>query len=282
VAHSLSYLQFFPDDYLADTPDLSVDQHGVYLLLLMLAWKRGGDIPDDMPWLKRALGAYAVDLHGNRFNRLVPPVLARFFARGPDGRFRQNRLEKELEKVRKRSGNGREMVGKRWSQVKENKDLAASHVIQTKTKTKTISESSNDDSGLIEESFAEFWKAFPRRLGTNSRAVALTKFLTAVRSGCDPEVIQAGVRRYREYCDQEQKTGTEFVQMAATWLDQKGWENEYDRRSANGANGFHGADRGNSLKEKIGRAAKLLDERRASAQGGQHDPGFLPFPRKGP
>jgi hypothetical protein len=32
-----------------------------------------------MAWLKRALAACASDMHGNRFNRLVPPLLNRFF-----------------------------------------------------------------------------------------------------------------------------------------------------------------------------------------------------------
>lgn len=46
------YFPFFPGDYLADTIGLSCCEHGVYLLLLAVSWKRG-PLPDDMDHLSR-------------------------------------------------------------------------------------------------------------------------------------------------------------------------------------------------------------------------------------
>jgi len=46
------WFKFFPSDYLADTMGLSCCEHGVYLLLLAVSWKRG-PLPDDMDHLAR-------------------------------------------------------------------------------------------------------------------------------------------------------------------------------------------------------------------------------------
>jgi uncharacterized protein YdaU (DUF1376 family) len=112
-------------DYLVDTLDLTVEQHGIYLLLLMIAWRRpDGALPDDMEFLKRSLSACASGMHGNHFNRLVPPILRRFFHKGEDGQWRQNRLTKELEKCEKMSRNARQNADKRWSKPIISNELA--------------------------------------------------------------------------------------------------------------------------------------------------------------
>lgn len=80
--------------------------------------------------------------------------------------------------------------------------------------------------------FDQFWGAYPKRLGSNPKAPARAKFMTAVRRGSDPQKIIAGAQAYAR----EAKVGTEFVCMAVTWLNQRRWE-DYDgqQRSPIGA-----------------------------------------------
>jgi uncharacterized protein YdaU (DUF1376 family) len=114
------WMPLYVTDYLADTPDLDADQHGVYLLLLIYAWRQpSGGLPNDPKWLRSILPV----MHGHTYNRLVPPILERFFSLGEDGLWYQSRLVKERQKVDKLSAKQRQNVNKRWSRSKENKDL---------------------------------------------------------------------------------------------------------------------------------------------------------------
>jgi hypothetical protein len=89
-------------------------------------WRRpNGDLPNDMKFIRSLLPA----MHGLTFNRLIPPLLKRFFTLGQDGNFTQKRLEKELRKSKEISEKQRRNVGERWSRTKENKDLACTNVI---------------------------------------------------------------------------------------------------------------------------------------------------------
>jgi uncharacterized protein YdaU (DUF1376 family) len=135
------WMPMYWEDYLADTLDLGPDQHGVYLLMLGLAWRRpDGALPSDMALLKRMLAGCCADMHGNRFNRLVPPVLERFWTLSADGKWRQNRLEKERETAEKRSGNARESAKKRWSQSSGTKDLADATAMHARVLNTTYTE----------------------------------------------------------------------------------------------------------------------------------------------
>lgn len=107
-------MPWWTDAYFADTGDLTMLEHGGYMVLLAIAWRRPDNaLPDDMEWLKRAVGAHCAELHGRTFNAVVPKLLSRFFVLS-DGVWRQKRLDHEREFLREKSKRQRERVLKRW------------------------------------------------------------------------------------------------------------------------------------------------------------------------
>ena len=113
-------LPLWTDAYLADTLDLSTREHGLYLLMMMIAWRRPDcALPDDMAWLKRSLQASANGLHGHTFNAIVPKLLDRFW-KLENGKWFQKRLQKERKYLRNRSETQRKAALKRW----QSNDLA--------------------------------------------------------------------------------------------------------------------------------------------------------------
>ena len=66
--------------------------------------------------------------------------------------------------------------------------------------------------------FETLWQAYPRRQGSNPKNKAFACWNARKRDGVAPAVMLAGVERYRDYCMDSQKIGTEFVLQAQTFL----------------------------------------------------------------
>lgn len=68
------------------------------------------------------------------------------------------------------------------------------------------------------EGFAEAWAAYPKRLGGNPRGAAVKAWRARLRSGVTAMEMIAGVHGYAAHCRAEDKVGTSFVMMAATFF----------------------------------------------------------------
>ena len=87
-------MPLWTDAYLGDTRHLSTLQHGAYLLLLIIAWRSGGSLPDDDKLLARYTG-----LTGQQWARNAPTIREFFAVEG--GRLVQKKLSATIAAVRR-------------------------------------------------------------------------------------------------------------------------------------------------------------------------------------
>lgn len=97
------FLQLYVGDYLADTLDLTTEQHGAYLLLLMTMWRHDARLPNDPAKLSRIARVSPRRWH------LVWDAIGKFFFE-EDGQIGNKRLDQEHQKAvsisQKRSASG--------------------------------------------------------------------------------------------------------------------------------------------------------------------------------
>ena len=90
------FMQLYVGDYLADTLDLTCEEHGAYLLLLMTMWRNGGKLPNDTRKLARV-----TRLSAKKWGAVWAEI-GRFF--DDDGEHITNaRLTKEYQKAASKS-----------------------------------------------------------------------------------------------------------------------------------------------------------------------------------
>jgi hypothetical protein len=66
--------------------------------------------------------------------------------------------------------------------------------------------------------FNAAWDAYPKRAGGNARNMAMKAWRARMADGVSEDVLLAAVHRYHAYCEATERTGTEYVMMAATFF----------------------------------------------------------------
>jgi uncharacterized protein YdaU (DUF1376 family) len=109
-------IPLFGDAYLADTRHLSLEEHGAYLQLMMIAWRIDGCcLPDDDARLARMLGIPAA-----KWRKLKPTIMG--FWTLENGNWYQGRLLKERKFVDEKRAKNKASAEARWEgQTPENK-----------------------------------------------------------------------------------------------------------------------------------------------------------------
>lgn len=108
MTRSTPAIPVFGDAYLADTRHLSLEQHGAYLQLLMIAWRSPNcALPDDDVKIARMLGVTP-----KKWGKLKPEVMA-FWTLTDDG-WQQKRLLKERRFVAEKSKQNADAANTRW------------------------------------------------------------------------------------------------------------------------------------------------------------------------
>ncbi len=81
-------------------------------------------------------------------------------------------------------------------------------------------------SGFPKQVFQDFWDAYPHRNGKKKRPDAEKAFSKAIKGGATVEQIAQGVEAMRH--DPDVQRG--YARDPTTWLNQKGWTDEFDAK----------------------------------------------------
>jgi uncharacterized protein YdaU (DUF1376 family) len=98
------WMPVYIGDYLRDTQDLTAEEHGVYILLLMHYWQRKGDVGSDVKRLAIAARSSV---------EITQCVLDSYFIL-EDGKYKNKRADEELKAASVRSESARDNARKRW------------------------------------------------------------------------------------------------------------------------------------------------------------------------
>lgn len=111
----MNYFEFYPGDYQRDTTDLSLAEHGAYLLLLSLYYSTGEPLPADLTALYRVCRAMT-----SKEQTAVKLVANRFFPVGVNGLRNNARADAEISKAKRRIETAKANGGKGGRPKKEN------------------------------------------------------------------------------------------------------------------------------------------------------------------
>jgi len=100
--------------------------------------------------------------------------------------------------------------------------------VQDSTKKRTSSTASRS---TVDEAFAAFWDAYPRKVGKGEARKAWAKI---VKAGVDPASVVAGAERYRDDPARRRKD-IEFTKHPGPWLNAERWTDQPEARVVNGS-----------------------------------------------
>ena len=207
------WFAFFPGDYLSDTLGLSCCEHGVYMLLLAVSWQRG-PLPDDMDHLAR--------LAANPPIETLRFILQNYWTRNEIG-WINKRLERErqemLERRERRSAAGQKGNQVRWSDrnaIAMRSD--GDRIPQPHSHSQEEKNPPTPQGGCVgvDDGFAEFWEAYPRKVGKPSATRAWKRLKAAEKSA----VMQHLAAQPYESRPKDK------IPHPSTYLNDRRWEDE--------------------------------------------------------
>lgn len=261
---SLPYFPMFPSDFEAKTSHLTLEEDGAYNRLLRLMWMTPGcSLPDDDQWIMRRM---RVD--EDTFRRVVLVVIDEFCIR-KNGRVSNAKLTQVFDESKEKHER-RVLAGSRGGKAKalRSKEKQPSNAKAKLKQPKPEPEPNIGDTNvsLLRDSpdrFDDFWNQYPHRGGAKKgRKPSEQKFKAALKSGATPEQIIAGAIRYAE----DSRVIAGYAKDPATWLNQRGWEDEIEPASTINGTGGNGraSGSGDSMVDAFARVAA----RRAGTEGG--------------
>ncbi len=208
-------------DYSKKAGRLSMAQHGAYTLLIDACYDR-----EQFPTMQEAIdwtwASSAAEVEAVEF------VLRKFFVL-EDGRYVQSRIQDELNDYHGKAETNARIAREREARRKEALANRARTVHEPPPNHKPITTNqepeeskalvpSDDATGDYSVEFEQFWKAYPKRDGGNSKRSAFKAWKARLRAGVKPDDLILSASRYAEQMTAQGRIGTSFVKQASTFL----------------------------------------------------------------
>ena len=227
----------FIGDYRAKTARLTPLEHGVYGLFLDELYATEAPLPLDAGELANIVGART-----DADEAAIQKVIGRYFKKTVAG-WVNPRVDEEFDNTRKFSAAQKARAEKRWRAVRPSdaKTLPdgyrgnaetmpgayPKHASHSHSQTPQPKPEKTDPSARLPTSqdekfdFDSFKEVYPKRSGAQPWAKAVKAAKARIKEGASLDAMIYGALRYAEFCEATDKTGTEYVMQAVTFLGQE-------------------------------------------------------------
>lgn len=206
-------MPLWTDAYLADCGHLTDAEHGIYLQLMMLAWRTPGcRIPNDDTWLARKMRRSVEDVESD-----VRPILNEFWSTNGNHLF-QRRQKSEWDYLQKRRKKQSDRAKSRWNKEKGVRpgSTASGNALSTPTPTLSKKES---PTGIRKKNAA---RPLPPDFSLDEKMK-----LYAASKGYRNGQIEAMFENFRNH---HEAKASKFASWPAAWRTWVGNQLKYDER----------------------------------------------------
>lgn len=122
------WFPFYPDDYLSDTQELSTEDHGAYLLIIIELYRAGGELPYDEKMLRRITGlsAYKWKSFSKIFDKYFEKISQKFHhPRVSEQLCRQEAIQAQTSDINRKRAEKQWGVSSTWPEMTDAKQSKA-------------------------------------------------------------------------------------------------------------------------------------------------------------
>lgn len=224
------WMPLYIGDYLGDTMQLTTEQHGAYLLLIMAYWKNGGALPAVDQQLA-ATCKMTADAWSN-----AKAMLEYFFdVNDAPGYWTHNRIEAEMDSAgknkEKRVVRAQKAAVARWGGNAPSNAPSNAQAMLDECPSPSPSPSLKDKdqktcstTSVDHVDFSVFWKLYPKKVGKAQAVKAWGKIKPDMLLFAD---IEQALQRAKLSPDWIKNAG-QFIPHPSAWLNGRRWEDEPD------------------------------------------------------
>lgn len=217
MTNALPYYPRYPRDFLDGTAGMTLEIKGAYSVVLDLIYMMGErGLPDDARYISGQLGCSV-----RKWNSIRETLISAGKIFTENGIISNTRADKE--KIIQRTYRDNKAENRR--RPNKNKDLAT-RAKPSLTDTDTYRDTNVSLSKRAKpERFQEFWDSYPHRGGSKKgRSDSEKRYARHIAAGVSEQTIISAAIRYAS--DRQVLDG--YAKNPATWLNQKGWEDEIE------------------------------------------------------